>query len=604
MEEIINKIGLDELIEKKSLNDEDIILIQDSENTKKVSFRNLRSSLIDDNELPSENRMYSSYKLDQAIQEFQNQLDYDIGKVQNSVDNISKDYITESKLDKKIKEFGDTVSDIAEVDKLKSAIEGKRDSSVLITSSDLSTASDEDKIQAKNLSKEVLSMMTGSTPVSTPSVPTGGWVQEDIAEGAINAIKLSKQYRYRGYYSEANINQFTQDGLYLLGFSVTGLPKMSDTDNEDRLLEVTNYGPDQYIIQKVSYCTDSTDTIRPIYIRKAYLNQLSTTDFIAEYSITDTFKIERNILKDDILYCGVLESGSIYDITVDGDYYAKKGVSNLPDNVHDFTVSIRNYGSRVEYSAKIVNYDLCEIYISNTYLTSSNLKKYTEWYKTNTVKKSKLQGKTLHLFGDGVCFGLGSSNIPVLSYPSLLNSRYGININNHALGDATIGVYDDEFLEERSVIKQIESAVMSDGDMAIIFAGSNDYKSGIAKIGSNTDFTSYSFKGALNTCIKNLLTKKPSIKLLIVSPIFRARLSADDFRNSDETPINELYLSDYVKAMKDISEYNHIPFLDLHSTSMINKYNFTYYLKDRFYLNDSGHDMIADKIFSALSYYY
>ena len=89
-----------------------------------------------------------------------------------------------------------------------------------------------------------------------------------------------------------------------------------------------------------------------------------------------------------------------------------------------------------------------------------------------------------------------------------MTSEYGIVINNHALGDATIGVYDDEYLQERSVIKQIENAQVSDGDMAIIFAGSNDYKSGIAKIGENNiDLNDHTFKGSLNTCIKNLLTK-------------------------------------------------------------------------------------------------
>lgn len=602
MSEIINKIGLSELIEKTALVDDDIIVIEDSENTKRVSFRNFRDSLIDDEELPSEHRMYSSHKLDQVFQEFQKQLDYDIGKVQNTIDGISENYVTEEELDNKIKEFGTTVSDLAEVNTLKQALESKRDVTNPITSADLATDSDANKIQLENLSKAVLEAMVGnSIPVS--SVPTGGWVQEDIANGAINALKLAKQYRYKGYYPEGDINQFTSDGLYLLGYSVKGLPMCDESESEDRLLEVTNVGPEQNIIQKVYYLTDD-DNVRPIYTRKAPLAILHVTKFIAEYSITDTFKITRNVLKDDILYNGVISSGNVFDITVDGDYYVQKGVTNLPDKVHNFTVAVRNYGSRVEYTAKIVEYDACEMYIANTYLTSSNLKKYTPWYQTNTVKKSRLQNKTLHLFGDGVCFGMGSTNIPTLAYPALLTSRYGININNHALGDATIGVYADDYLAERSVIKQIEESAFADGDMAIIFAGSNDYKSGIAKIGNNGDLNNYSFKGALNTCIKNLLTKNPGVKLLVVSPLFRARLDADDFRNSDDTPINELYLRDYVNAMKEVCEYNHIPFLDLHSTSMINKYNFTKYLKDRFYLNDAGHDMVADKIFSALNYFY
>lgn len=604
MSEITNKIGLSELIEKTKLTDDDIIVIEDSENTKRVSFRNFRDSLIDDEELPSQHRMYSSYKLDQVFQQFQNQLDSDIGKIQNDINNVTENYITESDVNKKIEDFSKTVSDLAEVETIKKSLESKRDITNPITSNDLATDKDENKIGLKNLSKEVLNAMTGGTPLTVPSVPSGGWVQEDIATGAINAMKLAKQYRYRGYYPEGDINQFTSDGLYLLGYSIKGLPFYNENETEDRLLDVTNVGPDQNIIQKIYYLTDSGEYARPVYSRKATLSFLHLTEFTEEYHITNNFKITRNILKDDILYNGVIESGNVFDLTLDGDYYVLKGVTNLPDKVHNFTVSVRNYGDRVEYSAKIVDYDMCEIYIANTYLTSSNLKKYTPWYQTNTVKKSRLQNKTLHLFGDGLCFGMGSTNIPTLAYPALLTSRYGININNHALGDATIGIYGDGYLEERSVIKQIEESVINDGDMAIIFAGSNDYKSGVAKIGNNTDINDYTFKGALNTCIKNLLTKYPGVKLMIVSPLFRARLDADDFRNSDETPINELYLKDYANAIKEVCEFNHIPFLDLYNTSMINKYNFTKYLKDRFYLNDAGHDIVADKIFSALNNFY
>lgn len=604
MSEIVNKIGLSELIEKSTLTDEDIIVIEDSENTKKVSFRNFRDSLIDDEELPSTHRMYSSYKLDQTFQNFQNQLDYDIGKIQNKVDDISKNYITENQVDEKIQDFSKTVSDLADIETIKIALGNKRNVTDKITSKDLATDSDDNKIQIEHLSKSVLQTIAGSTPLQISSVPTGGWVQEDIATGAITASKLAKQYRYRGYYPEGDINQFTSDGLYLIGYSVTGLPMYDENETEDRLLEVINVGTNQNIIQKVYYLTDSGEVIRPTYVRKSPLTTLHVSKFTAVYDITDNFKITRNILSDDILYNGVISSGNIFNLTMDGNYYVEKGVTNLPDKVHNFTVSVKNFGDRAEYTAKIVDYETCEIYIANTYLISSNIKKYTPWYQTNTVKKSRLQNKTLHLFGDGVCFGMGSTNIPTLAYPALLTSRYGININNHALGDATIGVYGDDYLEERSVIKQIEESTISDGDLVLIFAGSNDYKSGVAKIGNNTDINDYSFKGALNTCIKNLLSKYPGAKILIASPLFRARLDADDFRNSDDTPINELYLQDYANAMKEICEYNHIPFLDLHTTSMINKYNFTKYLKDRFYLNDNGHDMIADKIFSALNYFY
>ena len=607
-EEIINKIGFHELIEKATLSDEDIIVLEDNENTKRISFKNLRASLIDDDELPSKNRIYSSEKLDTAIQNFDQKLNYDIGLLEGSIKNISETMITEQSVDKKIENFSKLVPELAEVETIKNAVESKRNTSDPITCDDIESGEDAKKIQERNLSKDLLNKIAGNAPVSIANVPEGGWVQEDIANEAINGSKLSRQYRYKGHYtyesSANNINQFISDGLYLLGGSIVGLPKYDMNEGElDRLLEVYNYGPDQNIVQRLYYCTDNSENSRPVYVRKAPLSRLANTEFVAEFTITDKYKITRNILDDDIFNGGVIDSGSVFDLDVDNDYLVKKTVSGLPNDKYDFTVSVRQYDSRIEYTAKCVTTALCEVYVCNSYLLTDSTRARTPWYETNSVKKSRLEGTRVHLFGDGVCFGLGSTDIPVLSYPALLNSRYGIKITNHALGDATIGIYGDDYLDERSVITQIENANL-DGDIAIIFAGSNDYKSSLSKIGNNTDSGTSTIKGALNNAIQKLIDKKPDIKILVITPLFRARLNADDFRNSDDAPINELYLKDYATAMKEICEYHHIPCLDLHNTSMINKFNFSSYLKDRFYLNDKGHDMIANKIFSALDYFY
>ena len=605
MAEEINKLGLHELIEKTKLSDEDILIIQDEENTKRISFRDLRDSLIDDNELPSTHRIYSSNKLNEAIKNFQSQLDIDLARVEGKVENITENYDTSKEVDNKILEFSKTVSGLADTEAIKKALESKRNVTDAITCEDIESGEDEKKIQLKNLSSAVLKAMIGEAPVTVPAVPEGGWVQEDIANGSINGAKLAKQYRYRGHYPDGDINRFTKDGLYLLGASVEGLPRYKeDEEDEDRLLEVINYGPDQYIIQRVYYALESGDKIRPYYERKSLLSRLQVSKFVAKYEITENFKITRDVLDNNILNMGVVTTGSVYDLTEDGDYLVEKSVKDLPNTEYNFTVAVRKYDNRTEYTAKAIDINKCEIYISNLYTTSGGSKEKTRWYVTNTSTKSRLDGKRLHLFGDGICYGLGSTNIPELSYPALLTSRYGLTIINHALGDATIGEYGDEYLAERSVIKQIENAQISNGDFAIIFAGSEDYKSGVAKIGLNTDKSDYYFKGALNICIDKLLQKNSAIKILIVSPLFRARLDADDLRNSDDTLINELYLRDYSNAMKEVCDFNHIPFLDLHSTCMINKYNHATYLSDRLYPNNTGHDMLANKIFSALDYFY
>ena len=46
-------IFITDLLEKTALDDTDLLLVEDLENTKRVMFRNLRVSLIEDNENPA-----------------------------------------------------------------------------------------------------------------------------------------------------------------------------------------------------------------------------------------------------------------------------------------------------------------------------------------------------------------------------------------------------------------------------------------------------------------------------------------------------------------------------------------------------------------------
>lgn len=606
MAEEINKIGIHELLEKIDLSDNDIFVIQDEENTKRISFRHLRENLIDDDELESTHRVYSSAKTGEVIRENIGALNDTIGNVNEKMDVILENSITVKQVEEKLEDFSKQVPNLADIDEIKLSLKAKRNVSDKITCDDIETGEDEKKIQPENLSANVLNMMTGRAPVTPPSAPAGGWTQEYIATNAINGKKLSRQYRFKGHFPDGNINNFTSDGIYLLGASVEGLPKYDENEpDQDRLLEVYNYGPDQYIIQRIYYCLEDEDSIKPVYERRALLSTLHVSKFVANYPVTDTFKITRSILDDNVFNMGQITTGDLFKITIDGNYFVNRKVKNLPNDKHDYMVSVTSYENYIEYHAKSIEKEGCEIYICKTYL-SGGARIAIPWAMTNTITKSKFQDKRIHLFGDGVCFGMGSSDYMKYAYPALLNSRYGIDIitTNHAQGDATIGNYGDSYLSERSVLTQINNTEFNDDDIIIIFAGSNDYKLGRGKIGLNTDMNDFTFKGSLNMCIYNILQMNSNAKILVISPLFRARLDASDSRNSDDTPINELYLRDYVTAMKEVCKYNHVPFLDLHSTSMINQYNYKKYLTDRLYLNDNGHSMIADRIFSALNYFY
>ena len=62
-----SSIHIEDLLEKTGLNDTDIFIIQDDENTKKITVFNLRSGLVQDTEEPSEHRIYSSKKVNDLL---------------------------------------------------------------------------------------------------------------------------------------------------------------------------------------------------------------------------------------------------------------------------------------------------------------------------------------------------------------------------------------------------------------------------------------------------------------------------------------------------------------------------------------------------------
>ena len=50
-------------------------------------------------------------------------------------------------------------------------------------------------------------------------------------------------------------DEITDEGIYLIGNDVDGVPKMNEDDEEQKVLYVTVYGKNkQFIEQKVCYC--------------------------------------------------------------------------------------------------------------------------------------------------------------------------------------------------------------------------------------------------------------------------------------------------------------------------------------------------------------
>lgn len=601
-------IFITDLLEKERIDDTDILLVEDLENTKKVLFRNFRISLISDKEAPANYRIYSSQKVQQLIDDIKDSVSDGIGGMEEDIQNLIKDKVSHKELDAAIAEIDAKKLDKVDLDPVIHELENTRKKSVPITGQDLAYGNEDEKIHLKHLGADILDAMTGKTPITPPSVPTGGWRGDDLADGSISARKLTKDYTYRGSYPEGNLNRLVESGVYEVAATVEGVPHYGEDMDETRLLEVIRYGTDgKYIIQRVYYKEYSSE-VRPYFERKGLFQKLSILDFVAHFEISEVNKVESDLLGDRYNNRGKLSEGDLFlDTKADGNYLCESTVKNLP-TADKYLVNVRTFDNRKEYEAKRADINGCITYSCYEYYDSNHTLIRTDWFNSTNVSKSKFDGKAIHIFGDGISYGLGSTDILHTAYPSILNKKYGYRVFNHALSDATAGNYGDDIFKQSSLLTQIDTATgltVEDEIYVLIFIGAEDYRSGMAPIGNDDNENDTTFKGSLNLAIKKLLTKAPSAKVMLVSPIFRSSTEPGDDLDCDTNLVNDKYLRDFANAMSDIGKVNHIPCLDLFDECMINKYNSKIYLnKDGVYPSDKGHAMIAEKIHDGMCKFY
>ena len=440
----VQKIQIADMLAKTSLAEDDLLIVEDSQNTKKMTIIEFVKNIIRDNDVPTEYRIWSSLKLNTIIQEMKEELEEGIGKVEGEMGDLQGSAVTINQLEQLKEELDAQIEDKIGRDEITAELNTKRDTNIKITSDDLDTSSDSVKIKLENLSQEVISAMVGGTAVPTNRAPIGGWVSEDFADESIVSNKLANNFRYVANVTEGNINSLTKDGLYLLGSGIINLPKYDPDETDLRILDVKRIADDR-IIQTVYYAEDTEQ--KPIYRRKGTIGRLYVTDFIEIHEVTDQFKIGRDMLTEDFSNNGVVSSGSIYLVRSEGHYYAQSTVANLP-TVDDYLVDVFKYDDRYIYTAQKIGTSSCDIYVSLLYFTAGLMPVNTPWYLISNSKRSSFDGSQVHLFGDGIMFGLGSDDITNNSIPALLASQYGMKITNHAIGDATMGNYDDDNLRK------------------------------------------------------------------------------------------------------------------------------------------------------------
>ena len=594
------EIFISEMDNVTEIEDNALIIVEDSENTKTMTIDAFRRNLITDGDAPSESKVYSSQKVFNILEKHKEEMNLDLSRTNTQIDFIKENYAKTDNVNEQMKDIHDKMLTNEDLQGIKSSLNSKRDNNTPITRYDMDISADDNKIKLQNLSEEVLSAITGETPVSLVRSPQGGWTTEAIANKAITCDKLSNAYRFRGLYKEGSVNDLLNDGVYLLGPNVEDVPKLTDDEEDMKILYVTLYGENrEYVSQRIEYCYEEEE--RPYYTRKGKTANIYSVKFNTIHNITSKFKINSDLLGDVITDRGTISSGNVFDYTAEGSYKVLKGITNMPTAEDEYFLTVSKHDNYYVYEARLKSEVSCIIYIAYSYMNEYGITITTKWFKITNINKSKFDGQRLHLFGDGICFGLGSSDISKYAYPYILYDKYGFRVLNHAINDATAGNYGVKTTEEKSLLTQIRNTSFEDGDIAIIHVGTNDFKKGSCLIGNDTDMKDTTFKGSLNLAVKNIFEKNKTVKLLFVTPLFRSRMDSGDNRDCDSNAISGRYLKEYVNAVNTIASLNHIPCLDMYNAGIINKYNAEHWLYDGLYLNDNGHDMYATRLYDTLN---
>lgn len=214
----------------------------------------------------------------------------------------------------------------------------------------------------------------------------------------------------------------------------------------------------------------------------------------------------------------------------------------------------------------------------------------------------KLENLKIACIGDSLTEGIGSSCVSK-NYPSLLKEKCNLKeIINLGKSGTRISVQRETYMHykewDENFLTRVNQ-IPEDTDIILVWGGTNDYDHGDALLGCFGDDSEYTFYGALNILMKNLLEKFPDKTIVFITPIHRV-----DGYNPDNATIRKGHsLKAYSDAIKETAEYYSIPVCDLFSMSGMNpniKEQKDLFYADDVHLNDKGYNRIAERIKSFL----
>lgn len=143
--------------------------------------------------------------------------------------------------------------------------------------------------------------------------------------------------------------------------------------------------------------------------------------------------------------------------------------------------------------------------------------------------------------------------------------------------------------------------IPTDSDVILVFGGHNDWgynnlEMGVLGDGNLIDTT---FKSAYSLMLKKLITKFPNARIITMTPV-GGRTETEKGNSDKQYYIRDLCMTDFAKAVKEVSSYYGIPCIDINAESGISTLNHDTYIADVIHPNSEGGKLIANAVINGM----
>lgn len=214
----------------------------------------------------------------------------------------------------------------------------------------------------------------------------------------------------------------------------------------------------------------------------------------------------------------------------------------------------------------------------------------------------ELNNIKINFLGDSITEGVGASDISKC-YVSRVSQKTGALCRNYGIGGTRIAkqIVPTEEKWDQDFCSRV-AEMSPDADVVVVFGGTNDFGHGDAPLGEFSDRTPKTFYGALHTLCTSLIEKYPTSTIILLTPLHRTTedsLWGDNVNcRCEKSPLKV-----YAGIIRQVAEYYSLPVLDLYATSGLQP-NIPVikekYMPDGLHPNDSGYEVLANKIISYL----